>query len=362
MNSGLPRPLCLLDTSCWLKHAVLRAHASGETTCMRSSYQQLDELCCSSCSSTEQTCVMHAYRSPKATRTDRSGLLNSPASSSSPTAAELLGATAGSFDRLMSGKVSRARSSLVATQPVGAVGTSGPAAATAVQELSGTLPSRSSTGHVVDRATPGAAAAAASRVSLATVGLLAAPDAALLPGSPLADAAASGVAAALFSSSSSGNSSSGAARSSISGRPQAVNAQQQQQQQLGRVSVAAAQQSSGAAAVGAVGAARHSVAAGLGPAAALLQITPAAQPGRSKVAAAAAAQGYIARLHAAEPAAEQSSATDTSSSSGTAQSKQTGSAAFRTTSRDKVCCNPPCSLKSITWKMTHGAVCSMFAY
>jgi hypothetical protein len=285
---------------------------------------------------------MHAYRSPKVTRTDRSGLLNSPASSSSPTAAELLGATAGSFDRLLSGKVSRARSSLIATQPAGAMGTAGPAAATAVQELAGTMPSRSSTAHVIERAPPGLSAGAAGRVSLATVGLLAAPDAGLLPGSPLSDAAVSGVAAALFgSNSSSGNSSSGAARSSISSRPQAVATQQQQ---VGRVSVAAAaaQQTNGAAAVAA---ARQSLAGGMGQAVALLQITPAAQPGSSKAAAAAAAQAaYFARLRAAEPAAEHSSATDTSSSSGTAQSKQIGSAAFRTTSRDKVGCNCPCTL------------------
>jgi hypothetical protein len=282
---------------------------------------------CSSCSaehSVDAKLRLHAC-SPKTIRTDRSGLLNSPASSSSPTAAQVLGAAEGKFDRLLSGKVSRARTSLIATQPV-SLGTAGPAAAPpAAADFAGTLPSKSSTIHAADRPTP--SAAAASRLSLATVGLLAAPDAGLLPGSPLADAAAAGISAALFNSSS--NSSSGAVRSSISGRPPAL----MQQQQHGLLPAGAVPQRNNAAAL------RRSSAGGQGMAAALLQIAPASQQGSSssKAAPGAGAQGYLAKLHAAQPAAEQSSATSAGDgSSSRAQSKQAGSASFRTTSRDKV--------------------------
>ncbi|KAF6259294.1 hypothetical protein COO60DRAFT_1023884 [Scenedesmus sp. NREL 46B-D3] len=236
----------------------------------------------------------HTPASPQPTRTARCGLLNSPASSSTPTAAQVLGASEGSFNRLLSGKVSRARTSVLATQPVG-LGTAGTSAA--APEVTGTVPvpSRSSTIPLADRAPPGAAAAA-SRVSLAVVGLLAAPDAALLPGSPLGNAAA-GVAATWFgSSNNNSNSSSGAGRSSISGRSQ-------------------------------------------GLAAAFLQVAPVPQPGSSSKPAAPAASAahiYIPRPQESQAAAEQSSATDASRSSSRAQGKQTGSASFRTTSRDKV--------------------------
>uniref|UniRef100_A0A383WCS0 Uncharacterized protein n=1 Tax=Tetradesmus obliquus TaxID=3088 RepID=A0A383WCS0_TETOB len=270
----------------------------------------------------------HAPASPKPARTDRSGLLNSLASSSSPTAAQVLGAAGGEFDRLLSGKVSRARASIIAAQPV-SLDTAGPAAAAAA-DLAGTLASKSSTIRPADR--PASPAAAASRVSLATVGLLAAPDAGLLPGSPLADAAAAGVAAALFSGNSSSNSTSGAGRSSVSGRPQPLLQLQQQQHGVSPVAGAVLQQNTTAAA-------RRSSAGGLGMAAALLQIAPMTQQGsNSKTAAVGTgAQGYLAKLHASQPAAEQSSATSAgaSSSSTRERSKQTGSAAFKTTSRDK---------------------------